>query len=135
MGQQMANKMMKMLDVPMDVDILLGKEGLSSEVPFPSTTKVTKNMFKPLVNWPNQITQAKLSRSPHFERKETTCLSGNGDCLVFYGIQGQSKGVVIHFNEKGKLEQMKYKGQTLTYNYGDYTVNVPVAKELKLPSF
>ncbi|SHG74761.1 hypothetical protein SAMN04488116_2370 [Flagellimonas flava] len=135
MGQQMASKMMKILDLPMDVDILLGKEGLSSEVPFPTTPKPGKNLFKPLVNWPNQITQAKLSRSPNFERRETTCPSGKGDCLVFYGIQGRSKGVVIHFNELGKLERMKYKGQTLTYNYGDYTVNVPLAKELKLPSF
>ena len=131
MGSRMANKMNDVLDFPMDLDILLEKQGLSTQVP--TIPKASKNIFKPLINWPNQLTQAKLSRSPNFERKETTCLSGKGDCLVFYGIHGQSKGVVIHFNELGKLERLKYKGQILNYEYGDYSVNTPPAVELKIP--
>ena len=131
MGQNMTHMMGQMMPIPMEVDLFLGREGISSKTPdIPNG----KGIFKPMVDWPERMTISVLSRNPNFEKHQMECLDSKGNyCVAFMGIQGAAAGVQIYFNTSGKLQRIVMKDHQLDFEYGDYTIVLPNAEELKLP--
>ncbi len=126
----MANLGAQTQKMPYYMGTLFGKNPDSFQIPDVAKGDV---MIKPIVNWPERMTIAALSQNPEFKKQEIACLSAKGDCVRFTGVSGDATGVQIYFNVSGKLQRINMKGHQLDYEYGDYTVILPQAQELKFP--
>ena len=89
------------------------------------------NFFFPIVEWAMRFQIEAFDRNPNFKKQEYDC-GLSKPCSKFIGIEGQELGSQAIFDSKGRLKAINFKGNTVDYEYGDYDVQLPNAKELSM---
>lgn len=89
------------------------------------------NFFLPMIEWGMRF------KVRHFENSKFRFQLVNCDepvpCRRFEGITEEVQGVAATFNPDGRVQKIEFQEQTISYKYGNYTVNLPNATEFKIP--
>lgn len=89
------------------------------------------NFFFPIVEWGIRFRMSAFERNPNFKKQPTDCGKPES-CNKFVGTKGQELGSYAIFDPGGRLKELNFKGNTITYEYGEYNVVLPNAQELSI---
>lgn len=87
------------------------------------------NLFFPITEWGIRFRKTAFERNANFRKQLVDC--GKVEkCTKYIGIAGQEAGVTALFEPGGRLKELNFNGTVTTYEYGEYTVILPDAKEI-----
>jgi len=95
------------------------------------------NIIFPIVEWGIRFRMSAFERSKDeneakkFKKHSIDC--GKPEpCHKFVGIAEDTSSSYAIFDPSGKLKELNFKGNTIKYEYGEYNVILPEAKELSI---
>jgi len=89
------------------------------------------NFFFPIVEWAMRFKTSAFENNTNFKKQEYDC-GLSKPCSKFIGFRGQELGSHAIFDSGGRLKALNFKGNTVDYEYGDYNVQLPNAKEISM---
>lgn len=90
------------------------------------------NLFFPITEWGLRFRKTAFESNPNFSKQMVDC--GKAEkCTRFNGIAGEEAGVQALFEPGGRLRELNFNGIKIQYEYGEYNVILPNAKELNMP--
>lgn len=96
-----------------------------------SSSGTNSGIFFPITQWGLQFRKVAFENNTNFKKQLVNCDKAE-KCTKFIGIAGQESGVTALFSPGGRLKELNFNGVKITYEYGDYTVILPEAKEISL---
>ncbi len=91
----------------------------------------SSNIFFSITEWGLRFRKIAFEANTNFKKQLVDC--GKAEkCTKFIGIAGEEAGVTALFQPSGRLKELNFNGLKTKYEYGEYTVIIPKAKEISL---